>query len=266
MKTDLTQTQIDQYRDQGFLQVEDFLTPVELEELKAGVYAAIAKLGDLKVAGGKLAWQDDAGYYGKVFTQKLNLWKIDETVRRYMLDPDLGRMLCELEGVDGMRVWHDQALIKPAWGNPTAWHLDNPYWSFSSRHSLSIWIALEDATWQNGCLSFMPGTHKEARYDNVGIGQDVGGLFEVYPEWKGREAVGAPMKAGSCSFHNGLCAHGAGANMTPRTRAAMTCAYMPDGSTFNGQANILPPDYLASLSVGDLLKSEDENPLVFSRL
>ena len=39
------------------------------------------------------------------------------------------------------------------------------------------------------------------------------------------------MRAGSCSFHNGLMMHGASANMTPGSRRAMTCGFMPDGST-----------------------------------
>ena len=53
--------------------------------------------------------------------------------------------------------------------------------------------------------------------------------------------------------------------MTPGFRRAMTCAYMPDGSTFNGQANVLPPAYLATLSVGDVLDKDDQNPLVWHR-
>ena len=87
--------------------------------------------------------------------------------------------------------------------------------------------------------TLLPGSHKTATYDNVDIGSNIGGLFDAYPQWSALDAVAVEMKAGSCSFHNGLVAHGAGANMTPRYRRAMTCAYMPDGSTFNGQQNIL---------------------------
>lgn len=43
----------------------------------------------------------------------------------------------------------------------------------------------------------------------------------------------------------------------------MTCAYMPDGSTFNGQRNILTKAYFETLTVGDLLDNEDENPLIW---
>jgi ectoine hydroxylase-related dioxygenase (phytanoyl-CoA dioxygenase family) len=78
------------------------------------------------------------------------------------------------------------------------------------------------------------------------------------------DPVGVPMKAGDCSFHNGLTAHGAGANMTRGRRIAMTCAYMPVGSTFNGQRNILPSAYVNSLKNGDTLANDDWNPVVYA--
>lgn len=53
--------------------------------------------------------------------------------------------------------------------------------------------------------------------------------------------------------------------MTNRPRRAMTCAYMPDGSTFNGQINVLPNDYASRLSVGDLLDDPVVNPLIWKR-
>ena len=88
-------------------------------------------------------------------------------------------------------------------------------------------------------------------------------LFKVYPQWINRVPLPGPMHAGDCSFHNGLTAHGAGANMTPYRRRAMTCAFMPDGSTFNGQKNVLPESYLETLSVGDVLRNDDQNPLLY---
>ncbi|MBI1924120.1 hypothetical protein HYR99_07700 [Candidatus Poribacteria bacterium] len=43
----------------------------------------------------------------------------------------------------------------------------------------------------------------------------------------------------------------------------MTCAFIPDGSTFNGKRNILPEDYFKSLKIDDLLNDEQQNPLVW---
>ena len=53
-------------------------------------------------------------------------------------------------------------------------------------------------------------------------------LFELCPEIRKLDPIAAEMKAGDAAFHNGLIAHAAGANMTNNTRAAMTCAFMPE--------------------------------------
>ena len=204
-------------------------------------------------------------YYDYVFVQRVNLWQDNSDVRRLLLDPRLGKMAANLAGVDGVRLWHDQALIKQPWANPTGWHLDNPFWSYSSRETLSLWVALDDATLQNGCLYFLPGSHKTATFDNVSIGENIGDIFRVYPQWKEIMAAPAEMKAGSASFHNGLIAHGAGANMTPGWRRAMTCGFMPDGCTFNGIQNILTDEQFASYEIGDLLEDDRQNPLIYHR-
>ena len=171
----------------------------------------------------------------------------------------------ELARTDGMRVWHDQALIKQPWANATAWHHDNPKWSFYSPDAISIWIALDDATSHNGCLYFLAGSHRKTTYVNVPIAENMSDLFREYPDFVDMESIAAPMKAGSCSFHNGLLAHGAGANMTSGWRRAMTCAFMPYGSTFNGIQNVLSDEQLAAYALGDELNDDHQNPVVYHR-
>jgi hypothetical protein len=264
MLTELTRDQVERYRRDGFLHLPGFLSAAEVSELRTAVLAAVSKLGDERVAGESFDFARDDEFYQKVFTQKLNLWKVDQVVRSYVARPELGRMLCDLEGVEAIRVWHDQALIKEPYANPTAFHLDAPFWSFHSRNALSIWIALEDTTVANGCLCFLPGSHHIATFDNAKIGANFGDLMNLYPSMRDIDPVLVPMKAGDCSFHNALTAHAAGPNMTRGRRIAMTCAYMPDGSRFNGTKNILPEQYVASLQVGDLLNDEAQTPLVYS--
>ena len=266
MKTDLSQDQIESYRENGFLSYPGMLAPKEVAELKTAVLDAVTTLGDKKIVteGTTLTSGDD--YYDRVFIQRLNLWLISDVVKEDMLSADIGRMVCELAGVEGIRVWHDQTLIKEPFGNPTAWHLDNPYWSFTSCEAVSLWIALDDAMLENGCMWFIPGSHRIADYRNVSIGFHMADLFKIYPEMADIDPVAVPMKAGDCSFHNGLVAHGAGANMTRTRRAAMTCAYMPDGSTFNGKKNILSDEMIASLKVGDVLNNDEQNPLIYHKM
>lgn len=262
MKDSVSAEQIEAYRRDGFLVIEGFLDPSELEDWRHQVDEAVTqRLGSQ--SQGLHNQADPDSYYAKVFTQCLKLADTHPGMRRLMHDPRLGKLAGTLAGVDGIRIWHDQALIKPPFGNPTGWHLDNPYWSFTSPASISLWVALDDATQANGCMWYLPGTHRLASERNAGIDEDISGLLRLYPSWREIEPVCAACPAGSAVLHNGWVAHGAGANMTNRPRRAMTCAYMPDGCTFNGNKNVLPDDYFASLKIGDQLDDPVVNPLIW---
>lgn len=270
MRDELITEEIESYRANGFVVIEDFLEVEEVEEWRDVVGHAVAERQGRKFANQDvLIGEDDginpdAAYYGKVFDQLLNLWQTNPAMRQHILDPRIGEMAARLAGVDGLRVWHDQALIKRPWANPTAFHLDTPLWSFSDRRAISIWIALDDATPENGCLYFFPGSHLATTFENPGITKNLDAIFDMYPAFRDRTPHQAAMKAGSCSFHNGMTIHGAGANMTNRSRRAMTCAFMPEGAVFNGQQNILTDEQVARLSVGGPLADDEQNPLVYS--
>lgn len=264
MNTELTEEQIAAYRRDGFLVVREFLSPAERAELLAGIEQAVRQLGSYKLGGDRREkWLDGDSFYDRVFLQRINLWKINAAVKKYLLAPELGRMLCRLEGIDGIRIWHDQTLQKQPWANPTAWHADNPKWSYHSRHAISIWIALDAATPQNGCMYYLPGSHRNENYDDVPISREMGLYFEQFPQFREVMPVAGEMASGDAGFHNGLLAHGAGPNMTPRWRRAMTAGYMPDGSTFNGTQNVLSDEQVAALKVGDPLDDEAQNPLLW---
>ena len=130
---------------------------------------------------------------------------------------------------------------------------DNPNWSYTSPGAITMWLALDEATLRNGALHFIPNSHAEAELGRPAGGfGDMNKIFEDYPQWVDREADLIELPAGGASFHSGMIAHAAGANMTPGRRRAMTCAYMPDGSLFNGKQNVLPTPYFDTLSVGDV--------------
>jgi ectoine hydroxylase-related dioxygenase (phytanoyl-CoA dioxygenase family) len=272
MRDHATPEQIQHYRDQGFVVIENLLTSAETAELRQAVDTAVDEMGDAFMGGQAKRAVDptpEAGpkertFYSRVFLQKVNLWKISPTVKRFVGGPEIGGIASQLAGCD-LRIWHDQTLQKAPWANPTAFHHDNPYHSFHSPQEISVWIALEDTTLQNGCMYFLPGSHKKVGFQGVSIGPDFGGVMETYPELQDIEPMPVPMKAGSCSFHSGLTIHGAGPNVTPRWRRAMTCIYMPVGATFNGNANVLSAERMAKLKVGDPLDDDTDHPLVTPR-
>ena len=129
----MTQEQIDFYQENGFVVQHDFLTQDELESWRQAVEGAVRQRGKQRMYNQEVDEDREETYYDYVFVQRVNLWQDNSDVRRLLLDPRLGKMAANLAGVDGVRLWHDQALIKQPWANPTGWHLDNPFWSYSSR-------------------------------------------------------------------------------------------------------------------------------------
>ena len=271
MRYKLTDTEVSSYRKNGFLVVDDFLDASEVEIWREAVDNAVKNRKGRKFPHSELKSGEDDGinkdaaYFGNVFVQIINLWQSDDKMKELMLDRRLGEMATILSESEGIRIWHDQSLIKQPWANPTSWHLDTPFWSFDSSEALSIWVALDDVTLQNGCLYFMPESQNDTKLEEPGIGANMGEVFKEYPKYHSHSPTPSVIKAGSCSFHNGLCLHAAGPNMTPGVRRAMTCAYMPDGSTFNGKQNVLPDAYFKTLKIGDLLNNEEQNPLIYHK-
>ncbi len=112
----------------------------------------------------------------------MHLRRESEALAGLVLDPRIGSLVAELEGIDAVRLYLDQALIKEPYGVPTQYHLDIPWWGFSSPHACTIWVALDDSTLQNGCLYFVPGSHKMRLDSAVDLGPDLGALFAAHPD------------------------------------------------------------------------------------
>ena len=263
MNSTLTEPRIAAYRRRGFLVVDDLLDAAELAAWRAAVDAAVAA----RVAQAGHDGAEDEDYYRNVFTQCVNLWKGDAAVRGLILDSPLGRMAAELAGVDSIRLYHDHALYKPPWGNPTNWHIDNPYDPFYSRAAIMLWVALDDASVQNGCLYFLDGTHLQG---DVGVQADlssanVGGLFRAFPDWGTNDPSVAEVRAGAGIFINGMLAHAAGPNMTSRRRRAFAFLFMPGDSTYNGHPAALPAELAQRLQAGDRLDDDRHLPLLHPR-
>jgi phytanoyl-CoA hydroxylase len=144
LKNEISDSQVEAFQQNGFVLIDGFLTEAELNHWRDVTDEAVADRLQKK-DGAESKFPSDS-YYAQVFTQCIKLAETHAGMKNIMFDDRLGRIAATLAEVDGIRIWHDQALIKPPFGNPTAWHLDNPYWSFSSKQSISIWVALDDAT------------------------------------------------------------------------------------------------------------------------
>ena len=264
MNTQVTDDQIEFYRENGFLIIDDFLKGAELSLWQDAVDASIAQF--MKRDDMYHNQREGDSYYENVFVQCVNLWKTSEKIKQLILAPELGKLATDLARTSGVRLYHDHAMVKQPWANPTNFHVDNPYDPFYSHQAIMFWVALDDTTVQNGCLYFLPGTHKTSGFEVGGsLGEaGVGELFREYPQWAEIEPYAAEMKSGAGVFISGMVAHAAGPNMTTHPRRAFAMLFMPEDATFNGKKSALPDEVYAKLKTGDVLADDEHLPLVFS--
>jgi hypothetical protein len=116
----------------------------------------------------------------------------------------------------------EHAIFKPPFtGAPTPWHQDEAYWGEEWEYnSMSIWMPLQPATLENGCMQFIPGSHRMDVQPHHSIGHDprVHGL-EV-DQIDASSAVACPLNAGGCTIHHNRTFHYAGPNRSPIPRRA----------------------------------------------
>jgi phytanoyl-CoA hydroxylase len=255
MEYPLSQGQIDQYRRDGFIQLDDVLTGDSLRQLRDAVAAAVEAEQNSDIMGrDRGGLPKTKGAYEQIFIQKVNLWTRYPAVKEFVTSPYLGNIAARLAS-RGMRVWHDQALFKePHTGAKTPWHQDAVYWPHENRwDQTTIWIALKDATIHNGCMSFVPGTHALGPLPAVNLA-DPQDIFSYATHIKPVKPTVCELKAGSVTFHNGLTFHYAGPNKSDAMREAFAIIYMPDGTVYNGTGH--PVTDVLGLKAGDRLVGE----------
>jgi phytanoyl-CoA hydroxylase len=226
----ITEEQIQFYEASGYVKLENVLTTSEVEELRAALQFAV----DDQLQSPTVVTASPGQEYRKVFLQMVNLWERYPAIKKYVFNQKVAEIARRLSRSKNVRLWHDHALIKePGDSKATAWHQDLPYWPMKQTTALSCWMALDDVTVENGCMHFIPGSHKFGRLDAIDLTspQDI---FALVPgaEGKTSDPVAVPLKAGSCTFHNGLTFHYAGPNKTAKPRRAMVTIYIPAGVTY----------------------------------
>lgn len=243
----LTDDQIARYRRDGYIQLDGMVTGDNLNRLRDAVADAV-----------EMEKNEPAGTtktpYEQIFIQKVNLWRRHEAIRPFVLSRRFGEVAARLSGRP-MRVWHDQALFKePREGAKTPWHQDAHYWPHRDRSDqITIWIALKDATIVNGCMSFVPGSHAVKNLEPIRLA-DPQNIFDLAPQFKRVKPVTCELKAGSCTFHNGLTFHYAVPNKSDTMREAFAIIYMPDGTQYDGKPHVVTNPL--GLNVGENLEGE----------
>ena len=207
--------------------------------------------------------------YGKAFLQTPNLWRVNDEVKRFVFARRFAKAAADLLEVEGVRLYHDQALFKEAGGGHTPWHQDQVYWPLDTEKTITMWMPLIDLPPEVGSMTFVSGSHRHGDLGGQHISDESEAEFDAMLESKGlRGETHGALKAGDATFHAGWTLHRAGNNPTGALREVMTIIYFADG------ARVSEPDspfqeydmkvWLKGLGPGDLAAGE-RNPLLWSR-
>ena len=133
-----------------------------------------------------------------------------------------------------VRFWHDQLFCKPPrHGGNVAWHQDYSYWTRTKPLGhLTCWIALDDATSDNGGLQYIPGSHRWSLLPKTGLIGDMDAVGDVLDDQQRaamKNPVAIELKAGEGTFHHPMLMHGSGPNRTDRPRRAAVLNVVRDG-------------------------------------
>jgi ectoine hydroxylase-related dioxygenase (phytanoyl-CoA dioxygenase family) len=174
---------------------------------------------------------EDRDTYGKAFLQIMNLWEVDENVRRFTLAKRFAKIAADLMGVERVRLYHDQALFKEPKGGHTPWHQDQYYWPIDTTNTITMWMPLVDISVEMGMLTFASGSQELGFLGNLAISDDSEKILGDIVKEKGYPiSQPAVMKAGDATFHAGWTLHAAPGNHSDKMREVMTIIFMADGA------------------------------------
>lgn len=228
----LTPEQIDRFRGDGFIKLKNVFTTEELAFYSDAVTRLVMDLNPRKGIP-----MEDRNTYAKAFIQVGNLWTKSDVVKRFSFSQRLARIVSDLLGTAGVRMWHDQALYKEPSGGFTPWHVDQQYWPMASDKCVTAWIPLQATPIEMGPLCFARGSHRKDIARDMAISDDSENVIQAAVEQERLEQVYEPFDLGEVSFHYGWTLHRAGPNTTDRPRAVHTVIYMDKDMTLAEPAN-----------------------------
>jgi len=240
----LSESQITQFEETGHLVVESLISQTQLDIVR-GRMSAIAE-GSVDFPAAQLEYEPDAGDDRSAIERlrKINEGAAHDPVfMEHSLNSAILDVIEDLLGPD-LKLFGDQMFVKPPGGLEKTYHQDSAYFFIEPMAIITAWVALDDATLENGCLWVIPGSHRQGVLDHsevwmVGDRQD-----QKIPDAAIDRSKEVPvlLKAGDCSFHHSLLMHRSGPNNTAHFRRGQATHYMSARSRWTGKPED-KPDY-----------------------
>jgi len=227
----LTDEQVNFYRQNGYLAGVKILNDEQLDVLRT----ELSDLVDPEHPGHELFYEfhaNESADPGQILFHALGAWRIKPALHDLLWHPAFVVRAEQLLG-GPVRFWHDQIFYKPArHGGVVIWHQDYSYWTRTTPVAhISCWIGLDDSTLANGCLHYVPGSHRWPLLPRASFANHMDAIVDsLGPEQRAEfKPVAIELKAGECSFHHPMMVHGSYANETAVPRRAVVINAFRDG-------------------------------------
>jgi len=227
--------EVQEFRDEGFLAVAQALTRTEVDQAQEGL-RALARAGSPADIQYERMAQDRLGQLSadeRLDVTRKFMWFSEHDARLRALAHHPG-ILTAVERLLGAtpHMFQDMALLKPpGGGREKPWHQDNAFFRMEPGTPIvGVWIALDEATADNGCMRVIPGSHREGPRRHAFL-RDLQVCDGEVPIERG---VAVPLRPGGLLFFDGLMMHGTPANQTTSRRRALQFHYTvaaPDRTT-----------------------------------
>ncbi|MDQ6420567.1 phytanoyl-CoA dioxygenase family protein [Paenibacillus sp. LHD-117] len=215
-----------QYKQSGFLAVEGVLDELEVRQSLQAIMDLL--LVDRK--GARLQFTKPEKELRTPEDRELAIRKISEFVdceerlRRIAYHPDIIGTIRRIFGEEPKLI-QDMALLKPPHGGgEKPWHQDMAYGSLTyTKSAIGVWIALDEAAADNGCMHVIPGSHQEGATPHYAV-RDWQLCDSQVPV--NRDVI-VPLKPGGILFFHGMLYHGTPSNLSALRRRALQFHYVP---------------------------------------
>jgi ectoine hydroxylase-related dioxygenase (phytanoyl-CoA dioxygenase family) len=259
----LSAEQLNSFREQGYILLRGVASLEEIAAYRPLLNRAVERFNTETRA------LEERDTYGKAFLQIVNLWERDEEVRRFSLARRFAKIAADLMGVDGVRIYHDQALFKEPGGGPTPWHQDHYYWPLETDHMITMWMPLVPVSAGMGPPRFASGSHRLGYLGDLPISdKSEEELSELIAERGFSAHLSDAFQPGDATFHAGWMLHSTPGNSTSVMREAMAIIY------HEMKARLIEPDsasrqadlerWFPGLKPGDVAASQ-LNPIVYAK-
>ena len=258
----LNEEQISFYQKNRFIKLKNVLNHESLEFFNAVISRQVDLMNIVNTA------LEDRTTYGKAFLQLFNLWLENPIIKELIFSKRLAKIAADLLEVDGVRLYHDQALFKEAGGGITPWHADQYYWPLETDKTITAWIPLQATSLEMGPLEFSAGSHSIIEGRELEIGDESEVVMQKKLRVSDFKHVVEAFDLGEISFHSGWLFHRAGANQSQEMRKVMTIIYMDKDMKLKNPENKNQLNdwktWCPGVNVGEIINSPI-NPILYTQ-